>query len=238
MRIAVIADIHGNCLALEAVLADIARQGADLTLNLGDLVSGPLEPRRTAELLLEEDFPTVAGNHERSLVSNGPLGPVDRFTHDELAAEHLDWIAELPRTLALNGEIFMCHGTPTSDSTPWLDGWFDGRDNTLPDEEAVSREAEGIGYPVLLCGHTHVPRVVRLADGRLVVNPGSVGLQMHYGSPDAHYAIVERHAGEWSVSHRNVPYDREAAARLAAANGFPHWQAALAGGWAGAGGLF
>ena len=83
---------------------------------------------------------------------------------------------------------------------------------------------------MLLCGHTHVPRVVRLADGRLVVNPGSVGLQMNYGSPDAHYALIERRGGDWSVSLRTVPYDRSTAAALAARNGFPAWGEALIGG--------
>jgi predicted phosphodiesterase len=61
MRIAVIADVHGNLLALEAVLADIARHGVDLTVNLGDAVSGPLQPAETAKLLMKNNLPTVRG---------------------------------------------------------------------------------------------------------------------------------------------------------------------------------
>lgn len=238
MRIAVISDIHGNCLALESVLEDIEDQGVDMTLNLGDLVSGPLEPGRTADLLLASDFPTIAGNHDRYLIGDAPLAPVDAYVRADLSTAHLDWLAELPGTLAINGEIFMCHGTPRSDSTPWLDAWFRGRDVTLPDEARVTAEAEGFDFPVLLSGHTHVARSVRLRDGRLVVNPGSVGLQMYYGSPDARYAIVDRRRGKWSVSIRVVPYDHEAAARQAVQRGFPRWQEALTTGWASAEGLF
>ncbi|MDR3473805.1 MAG: metallophosphoesterase family protein [Devosia sp.] len=238
MRIAVISDIHGNGLALEAVLEHIKDQGVDMTLNLGDMVSGPMEPGRTAQLLFEADFPTISGNHERYLIGNGALDLVDRFARSELAPHHLDWFSALPGTLSVNGDILMTHGTPRDDSTPWLDGWFRGRNVTLPDEAAVTAEAEGFDFPVILCGHTHVPRSVRLRDGRLVVNPGSVGLQMFYGSPDARYAIVERRAGKWSVMQLAIPYDHEAAGRQAVRHGFPQWTEVLTTGWAGAEGLF
>ena len=240
MRIAVISDIHGNRLALEAVLEDIERHGVDMTLNLGDLVSGPLEPGRTADLLLECDFPTVRGNHERVLIANGApaLDPVDRFAHRDLKARHLDWFADLPATLAINSEIYMCHGTPTDDNSPWLDNWWHDRVTKLPDEAAVAAEAKGLDYPVLLCGHTHMARDVRLKDGRLIVNPGSVGLQMVHGSPDARYAILDRRAGRWSVMLCAIPYDHAAAAVQAQRNGFASWVPALTSGWAGPEGLF
>jgi predicted phosphodiesterase len=240
MRIAVISDIHGNRLALEAVLEDIERHGVDMTLNLGDLVSGPLEPGRTADLLLECDFPTVRGNHERVLIANGApaLDPVDRFAHRDLKARHLDWFADLPATLAINSEIYMCHGTPKDDNARWLDDFWHDRVTTLPDEAAVTVEADGLDYPVLLCGHTHVARAVRLSDARLIVNPGSVGLQMVHGSPDARYAILDRHASRWSVMLCAIPYDHAAAAVQARRNGFPNWVPALTTGWAGPEGLF
>jgi diadenosine tetraphosphatase ApaH/serine/threonine PP2A family protein phosphatase len=79
---------------------------------------------------------------------------------------------------------------------------------------------------------------VRLRDGRLIVNPGSVGLQMNHGSPDARYAIVERRDGKYYPSFHAVPYDHFAAARQAEANGFPQWRDALVTGWTGAAGLF
>ena len=69
MKFAVISDIHGNLLALQAVLADIARQGIEQTVNLGDILSGPLQPAETADLLMAQDFPTIRGNHERQVLA-------------------------------------------------------------------------------------------------------------------------------------------------------------------------
>ncbi|HWA19756.1 MAG TPA: metallophosphoesterase family protein [Devosia sp.] len=240
MKIAVISDVHGNRLALEAVLDDIAEQKVDSTLNLGDLVSGPMEPNWTADILMDLDIPTIRGNHERYLIDNPPenIGPVDRFAQEQMEAKHRGWITQLPATMSLLDHVFMCHGTPISDEDPWLDNWWDGRRETFPDESTVASKADGFNYPVLLCGHTHIPRAVRLKDGRLIVNPGSVGLQMNHGSPDARYCMLERRKGQWSVTFRSVPYDHFAAARQAYANGFPQWREALVGGWAGAAGLF
>lgn len=240
MRIAVISDVHGNRLALEAVLDDIQKQGADSTLNLGDIVSGPMEPNWTADILMDADIPTIRGNHERMLKDYRPdrLDRVDRFAQEQMDAHHRLWINDLPETMSLLDDIFMCHGTPTSDTEPWLDSWYDGRTNTLPDEGRVTALAGSYGHPVMLCGHTHIPRAVRLRDGRLIVNPGSVGLQMFHGSPDARYAILDRDEGKWTVSLRVIPYDHEAAARQAEANGFPQWTDALLTGWAGPEGLF
>jgi predicted phosphodiesterase len=240
MRIAVISDIHGNRLALEAVLEDIERHGVDMTLNLGDLVSGPLEPARTADLLLDCDFPTVRGNHERMLIAGETvrLDPVDHFAREDLAPRHLDWFARLPTSLSISRDLFMCHGTPKDDNARWLDDFWHDRATTLPGEAAVTAAAEGLDYPVLLCGHTHIARAVRLGDGRLIVNPGSVGLQMVHGSPDARYAILDRHGDRWSVMLCAIPYDHAGAAAQARRNGFPNWVPALTTGWAGADGLF
>ena len=74
--------------------------------------------------------------------------------------------------------------------------------------------------------------------GRMVVNPGSVGLQLNYGVPDARYAVIERHGGRWSASLRAVPFDFEAVAQQVIANGFPKWAEAVRTGWTGADGLF
>ncbi|RYE09534.1 MAG: metallophosphoesterase [Hyphomicrobiales bacterium] len=240
MKIAVISDIHGNRLALEAVLDDIARQGVDGTFNLGDLVAGPMEPNWVLDILMDIDIPTVRGNHERALIDNPPekLGPVDRFAQIQMEARHRGWINALPPTLSIVDDIFLCHGTPTSDEEPWLDGWWDGRTTTIPDHATVAAKAEGFDYPVLLCGHTHIPRAVRLRDGRLIVNPGAVGLQLNHGSPDARYATVELRGGKYYAAFHTVPYDHFAAARQAEANGFPQWRDALIAGWVGAKGLF
>lgn len=240
MRIAVISDIHGNRLALEAVEADIAMVGVDATINLGDLFAGPLDPVGTADLLIERDYPTVIGNHDRYIAEGLPPSkePVDRFVTERLKPVHFEYLRSLPATRDIEGEVFLCHGTATSDEEAWLDAWWNGRTVTVPGEAEVTAKANGLDFPVLLCGHTHVSRIVRLRDGRLVVNPGSVGLQFNYGAPDARYAVLERHGGKWSASIRAVQYDFEAAAQQVIANGFPHWADAIRTGWPSAIGLF
>ena len=88
MKIAIISDIHGNLLALQAVLADITRQGVDQTVNLGDSLSGPLQPAETADLLMAQGFPTIKGNHERQLLAARalPAAQVDLRGSDGYAA--------------------------------------------------------------------------------------------------------------------------------------------------------
>lgn len=240
MRIAVISDIHGNRHAFEAVEADIAQLGVDAILNLGDLVSGPVDPVGTLDLLMERAFPTIIGNHDRYLMERPveKLDRVDSFVAGKLKPKHFDYLRSLPKTTDIEGEVFMCHGSPGSDIEPWLDNWWTGRSTTMPDEASVLAKAEGIDFPVLLCGHTHIARIVRLRDGRLIVNPGSVGIQFFHGAPDARYALLERRGGKWSASLRAVAYDWNAAAKLALKHGFPAWTEALTTGWVGAEGLF
>ncbi len=80
MRFAAIADVHGNHLALEAVLADIRAQGIADIVNLGDMLSGPLDARRTIEILMQLDAVHVLGNHDRYLLDRPPekMGSWDR----------------------------------------------------------------------------------------------------------------------------------------------------------------
>lgn len=242
MRFAVISDVHGNALALDAVLADIAGQGVDATLCLGDHVSGPLDPAGSAARLMDLTGPVIRGNHDRWVAQGRrdvrDLDPVDHFARAQLTADQHLWLANLPATEVFNREIFLCHGTPASDNEPWIDGWYHDRRTHLPDEASVAAQAEGLDYPILLCGHTHTARQVRLRDGRQIVNPGSVGLQLVHGSPDARYAIIERRNGRWLIDLRVVEYDHHAAARQALANGFTTWQDALTTGWVDANGLF
>jgi len=102
--------------------------------------------------------------------------------------------------------------------------------------------AEGVAQRLILCAHTHLARAVRLRDGRLIVNPGSVGSPgyrdvhpfphvVEAGSPDARYAILELVGGAWQVTFRHVPYDHDAMAALARRNGQPELAAAIATGW-------
>jgi diadenosine tetraphosphatase ApaH/serine/threonine PP2A family protein phosphatase len=145
--------------------------------------------------------------------------------------EHSDWLKMMPATLAFADEVFMCHATPQDDVSFWMDQLTERGVVTMP-REAIEALAVGIDYPVLLCGHTHAARVLRLADGRLLLNPGSVGLPFLMGSPDARYAIIERRNGQWSVELIAIPYDREPAMAQARGLGFPGFATALKTGWA------
>ncbi len=232
--------MHGNRLALDAVLDDIARQGVDAVACLGDHVSGPLDPAGSAARLMALDGPVIWGNHDRWLVerADAALDPVDRFALAQLSAEQRAWLKAMPATAVFGGEVFLCHGTPGSDETVWLDNYWHDRQTTLPSEASIVGHAEGLDYPLILCGHTHVARSVRLRDGRVIFNPGSVGLQLVHGSPDARYGLVERRNGQWFTSIRMVPYAHDAAAEQARANGFGQWVEAISTGWADADGLF
>ena len=100
MRFAAIADVHGNYLALEAVLADIRAQGIGEIVNLGDMASGPLDARRTMDALMALDAVHVLGNHDRYLIDRPPekMGSWDRPAHAQLEARHLDWLRAVPKT--------------------------------------------------------------------------------------------------------------------------------------------
>src|SRR5215472_4701554 len=98
MRFAAIADVHGNHLALEAVLADIQAQGIETIVDLGDMASGALDPRRTMDRLMSLDAVHVLGNHDRYLIDRPveTMGSWDRPAHAVLDAGHLDWLRTLP----------------------------------------------------------------------------------------------------------------------------------------------
>ena len=242
MKFAAIADVHGNCPALEAVLADMAALGVIEVVNLGDHVSGPLEAARTADLLIERGFPSVRGDQDRRLLELHQAGTSTRGDIQQLERKHFDWMASLPPTLVYQDEVYLCHAAPTDDGAFWLD--CVAADGTVRPSttEAIEVQARGIDASLILCGHTHIARVVRLKDGRMIVNPGSVGLPSYHGqcpvpfkvevgTPDACYAILERVSGRWSTTIRYVPYDNLAAAEMARSKGMPTWAQALATGW-------
>ena len=245
MRIAAIADIHGNLRALEAVLADVADRAPDLVLNLGDTVSGPLEAVGTADLLMARGFPTVRGNHDRHLVHPPPggMGRSDRTAHAQLLPRHLDWLAALPATLRPAPGVLALHGRPDDDTELLLD--VPTRKHGLvraPVREIAARLGDPGDAALVLCGHSHRPDAVGLPGGPLVVNPGSVGLQgfeddepfpyrTSAGSPHARYALLDRTARGWAVTWRAIPYDWDAAADTARRNGRAAWATALATGF-------
>jgi diadenosine tetraphosphatase ApaH/serine/threonine PP2A family protein phosphatase len=244
MRFAAIADIHGNYLALEAVIADIRAQGIDEIVNLGDMASGPLDARPTMDRLMALDAVHVLGNHDRYLIDRPPekMSSWDRPGHAQLDKKHLDWLRAVPPTHVFRDEVFLCHATPNSDEVYWLETVLPDGTVRLAALEAIEAAATGIAQSLILCGHSHLARAVKLRDGRLIVNPGSVGSPgyrdthphphvVEAGSPDARYAILEQVDGAWWATFRHVPYDHGTMAALAGQNGKPEFASALATGW-------
>lgn len=238
MRIAVLSDIHGNLPALEAVHADVRQQAPDVIVNLGDCLSAPLWPEETAQYLMAENWPTARGNHDREL-SEKPveaLDGVDTFVHRSLSRASRDWLASLPATLDLTAEILLCHGSPSSDEVFLLEE--DGSNHFFPSGEVQVRAKLGeTRASLVLCGHTHTPRFVRMPDRPTIANPGSVGVQCFpgltlTGSPHARYAMATLTSGSWRYTLHAVEYDWTEAARQAEATGFATWSYGLRTGYA------
>jgi putative phosphoesterase len=243
MKIAAISDIHGNLGALDAVLADIERRGADLIVNLGDILSGPLLPRETADRLMALDFPTIRGNHERQLLAADldGMGPSDRYAAEVITVPQRQWLAALPATLWAADDIFLCHATPESDVDCFLEDIRNGELIPAPLAE-IEERTKSCGAALIFCGHTHIPRVAHIKNRQVIVNPGSVGIQAYeghhpvahtveVGSPHARYAIAERAASGWIVDLIAVPYDWDAASVIAQRNGRPGWVRPLRSGF-------
>jgi predicted phosphodiesterase len=243
-RFAAVADIHGNLPALETVIEDLARRGIDMVVNLGDHVSGPLWPRETARALMQLAWTHIAGNCDRQVAQIAPsqLGPSDRFAAERLEAGEMAWLRVLPPTATPISGVFLCHGTPDDDTKYLMEVVEPSRVRLARPGELRDRLGSIDATTLVLCGHSHVPRVVRVGD-MLVVNPGSVGLpayehddpyphEMETGAPDARYAILERRGGEWSAELVAVPYSYHDAVRQAERRGREDWAVALRTGFA------
>jgi predicted phosphodiesterase len=244
MRIAVIADIHGNVLALDAVLNDLESRGkVDLIVNLGDCVSGPLWPRETMERLEQLGAVTVRGNHDRRVACDPleEMGPSDSFAHGWLTQAQFDWLAGLPLQLEVAPSVLAFHARPNHDERYLTESIADGR-LVRGSTTSIVRRLEGLdaAYRLLLYGHSHRPDLLQLPDGRIVFNPGSVGCPAYWddtvlahiseqGSPHARYGMVELDPENavLRVESFAISYDHESAAKRAEESGRPEWAHAL-----------
>ncbi|AXS41159.1 metallophosphoesterase family protein [Breoghania sp. L-A4] len=246
MKLAVVADIHGNVLALEAVLADLKREAPDAVVNLGDCVSGPLWPEQTAAILRETNWPTVRGNHDR-VVAAGTIPPsnrTDSFTIERLSAESRSWLQDLPPVIRWTQDMLLCHGTPDDDLT-YLCETISGDGMQLAEEAAIEERLGTERAPIVCCGHTHIARLITLsATDQTILNPGSIGLpgysdgtpsahKAEAGSPHARYATMERRRDGWRIDLKTVQYDWDKAAAEASRNGRPDWARPLRTGFYG-----
>lgn len=212
MKVAVMADIHGNLQAFEAALKDYADQSADLLVIAGDVVNGAPDSAACWELAKSTGSPIIRGNHERYVglfgTANAPTEwSSDRFLpvqwsaaqfspedRERLTALPCDWThPDLP-------DLYFCHSSARSDSdsvaayTPAseLDAMFKGRK-----------------APEIIRGHNHSPAVRYWREGR-IVTAGSVGLTLD-GIPTAQYLLLTESPEGWQIEHRSVEYDIDAA---------------------------
>lgn len=237
MKYAILSDIHSNVYALEAVIDDTKRRGCDALINLGDILYGPIRPKDTYDLLMKHDFLTISGNQDRQIYestsSEIAQNPTIQFILDDLGNEPINWLKSLPFDLQVTPDLYLCHGTPSSDLVYLLEDVSHGYPVLRPDEEIL--ELLGTQNTKLVCcGHTHIPRLVTLSSGVSVLNPGSVGLQaytdeepfihsMENYNDRASYSIVEELNGEWQVEHVRVPYDVAGAINECLARGRTDW---------------
>jgi len=234
--LAVLADIHGNSLALEAVLTHARARGINRFCNLGDTFYGPLDPAGTWAILKGLDMPAILGNQDRILLEGGPNWenvPSFQRTLKGIGEDGLAWLKALPATLRPESDILLCHGTPKNDMTYLLEDVTTGLPairNCTTLMEHLMPEAHGCS--LVLTGHSHHAGLVMCND-ITIVNPGSVGLPAYdddtpphiiaSGSPHARYAILTRKDAGWDAEFMKVEYDWNAAAAVAKENGRDDW---------------
>ena len=208
MNVGVISDVHGNKVALDAVLEDLPP--VDALVCAGDVVGYNPWPAECVDELRERDVPTVMGNHDRAVASgttfrfNNMAAAGVKYAREELTEDQLDWLESLPdERVELEDRLKLVHGHPD-----------DPDRYTYPDEFSA-RMLEG--EDVLVMGHTHVQHCERYGEG-IVLNPGSVG-QPRDGDPRAAYAVVDLDGMGFDLYR--VEYDIDAVIDAVEAAGLP-----------------
>jgi putative phosphoesterase len=206
MRVAAIADVHGNLPALEAVLEEVDREHPDLIVFCGDVASGPMPSETIDRLRKLPGARFVKGNADRGLVdefdgkpSESP-GPFAEWCAKQIDREQRDFLASFEPTVRVEGVdgvgiVLFCHAVPAND--------IDVMTKETPLERMRQILAD-VDADVVVCGHTHM-QFDRMVDRTRVVNAGSVG--MTYGAPGACWAMLGP-----GVRLRRMDYDRDAAA--------------------------
>ena len=219
-RIAVLSDVHGNLVALHAVLADADAVGIDGVVIAGDMVNFGPHPEAVVDLLVARAARMIRGNHEQDYVAlygtdAMPVGwridfPSMCWSMERLGAQRRAFLTALPDRLLIDAATLVVHGSPRH-----------VRDAVLVSTPAAELDAMFVGEAARLAftGHTHRP-ALRQTASRTVINVGSVGFPMD-GDPRAAYAVATRqeHTETWNVSIRRIPFDIEAAIAAYAVTG-------------------
>jgi putative phosphoesterase len=236
-RLALISDVHGNAVALDAVVADLESRRVDEIICLGDVAAGGPQPKAVIARLRELDCRSVRGNAEAWLLDRLPpgrsgetrrLGEIVSWARAALSRDDFEYLGGLPPTLTVtaDGVTLLCfHGSPRSEIEALLP--------TTPDDALEEALAGTPAAHLLAGGHTHL-QLSRQCGGRLLVNPGSVGLPL--GSLTdaeprlpawAEYALVEVDGGELEIFLERVALEVEALAAATAAMPQASWAADL-----------
>jgi len=230
-RIAVLSDVHGNLVALEAVLKELKREKPDFVLVAGDLVLNGPEPNATIDALrgLEADGGIIVSGNTDIAVGDFDYtaafpqyadGVPDIVTaavewaHDELGDDQLDWLRRLPAERRIRAGddqlVLVVHASPGSQTR----GFDPALDTNVVFERAAATDAR-----VICVGHTHLPEVRDLG-WKLIVNDGSAGYVFD-GDPTASWAMVSVDGSEVSAEIRRTEFDVLAVANAISARGLP-----------------
>jgi putative phosphoesterase len=233
MLIALLSDVHGNAVALEAVLKDLEALGPDRMVCLGDVAGWGPQPSKCVRLLADSGCGVVQGNSDAWMLSPEPFEnpteeqrrteEIDSWCLSQLSTEDLAKLRGYESTLEVpvgdDLSLLCCHGSPQS-----------FHDSMLSDTpgEALEVMLAGVAAKVIAAGHTHVPMLRRHGD-LLLANPGSVGMPYirltgaQTRNPVwAEYALLSHCDGLLDVSLRRVPFDLEDLRAVTLASGMPH----------------
>ncbi|WP_342433157.1 metallophosphoesterase family protein [Neobacillus sp. FSL H8-0543] len=213
MKAAFISDIHGNAVALEAVLLDIEKKGVDKVYVLGDLVFRGPEPKRSLELIRSLHTDVIKGNADEWVIRGVREGEVPenalemmnrerQWTVEQLDASDLDYLQNLPAELTTNVggfEIAGFHATPDSLFEVILP---DAANETIKTKLMHRTDAQ-----VYIYAHIHLP-YIRYIGGKVIINTGSVGLPFD-GMPKASYGLIEVENGNLQTSIERVSFDNK-----------------------------
>ena len=205
MRVAALYDIHGNLPALEAVLAEVEREGIDAIVIGGDIASGPPQPREVVELV--RSLPSahcIRGNADRLFDEEFAGDEGLAWLLGQLGDELAQWLASLPFQVVLDDTLYV-HATPLDDTTIVTE---------LTTDEKLAGLLRDVEQSRVVAGHTHMQLERRVGE-KLFVNAGSVGWP-YEGRTGAYWAVLDE-----GVELRRTDYDLERAAELVRASGHP-----------------
>ncbi len=234
MRIALLADIHGNLVALETVLREVAQESVDRIICLGDVAALGPQPHEVIARLRSLQCPVILGNTDAWLLA-GPedktsesatLRAITSWCAEQLTTEDRSYIGTFSPLLELpldEGRTLLCyHGSPRS---------FDDVIASITPDALVKEMLSGFAATMMVGGHTHIQMIRRYEDSYLV-NVGSIGLPgVNAGSPElpdnrhvhwAEYGVLSVESSRLSIDLRRIPLDMTAVLKAGRDSGMPH----------------